>query len=188
MASFLPLSVTMTSRFALPLWFIILLLVLPLPSQVELDSLVPKSRSGALGETSPSSSGGDGGLACPGIELPRLCEAMAHRLALQEPDEVIRRAFRAFDPTAKGYISLADLEAAVANVAPGLPAHTVELCFRQLDADGDGRVSFRDFSAMMAARPDGAAPSWLLARPAPAGASAEGITTAAPGWQSRGGF
>ena len=120
----------------------------------------------------------------PGIELPRLCEAMTRKLALQEPDEVIRRAFRAFDPTAKGYISLADLETAVASVAPGLPTHTIELCFRQLDTDGDGRVSFRDFAAMMAARPDGASPSWLLARPA--GTSAGGITTAAPpGW---GGF
>ena len=114
------------------------------------------------------------------MTLPRLCELMARKLALQEPDEVIRRAFRAFDPTAKGYISLADLEAAVATVAPGLRAHTVELCFRQLDSDGDGRVSFRDFSAMMAARPDGCAPS-RFARVAGA-PSAEGITTAAAGW------
>ena len=47
---------------------------------------------------------------------------------------------------------------AVATFAAGLPQQTVELCFSQLDADGDGRVSFRDFATMMSTlRPDGRA-------------------------------
>ena len=32
-----------------------------------------------------------------GMELPALCELMSRKLAAQDPDEVVRRAFRAFD-------------------------------------------------------------------------------------------
>ena len=57
----------------------------------------------------------------------------------------------------KGYVSLADLQAAVREVAPHLPQQTVALAFAQVDCDGDGRVSFQDFHTMMAARPGHAA-------------------------------
>ena len=78
-----------------------------------------------------------GGASVPraGVELPQLCELVARKLAIQEPDEVVRRTFRAFDATAKGYLSLADLEAVVTRVAPQLPRHTIALIFAQLDAD-----------------------------------------------------
>ena len=93
-----------------------------------------------------------------GIDLPHLCELMERRLALQEPDEVTRRAFRAFDEGAKGFISAHDFERVMAVVAPHLPRQTVSLVFGQVDSDGDGRVSYRDFHAMMVARPGGCAP------------------------------
>ena len=61
-------------------------------------------------------------------------------------------------PPPKGTSSFSDFQAAVATFAAGLPQQTVELCFSQLDADGDGRVSFRDFATMMSTlRPDGRA-------------------------------
>ena len=91
-----------------------------------------------------------------GIELPQLCELMARRIALQEPDEVIRRAFRSFDEQSKGYISLRDFEGVMSSVAPHLPRETVSLAFSEIDADRDGRVSYKDFHGMMAARPAGA--------------------------------
>ena len=110
-------------------------------SLTELDSLVPKrSGSGAM----PS-----------GLTLPQLIDLVTRKLALQEPEELVRRAFRAFDQRANGYVSLADLEAAVQRVAPQLPRHTVALAFAQLDADCDGRVAYRDFLQMMLARPAG---------------------------------
>ena len=49
-------------------------------------------------------------------------------------------------------MSLADLQAALQEVAPGLPAHTASLAFSQVDADGDGRVSYKDFYSMMTSR------------------------------------
>jgi hypothetical protein len=104
-----------------------------------------------------------------GVTLPQLCDLVARKLATQEPDEVVRRAFRAFDPQAKGFVSLADLHAAVARVAPNLPQHTVALAFAQLDGDRDGRVAYGDFHAMMRARPHGrsagVAPQAALAPP-----------------------
>ena len=83
---------------------------------------------------------------------------MEQKLALQEPDELIRRTFRAFDDGAKGFISARDFDRVVAAVAPHLPHQTVSLVFAQVDSDGDGRISYRDFHAMMSARPNGCSP------------------------------
>uniref|UniRef100_A0A7S2N9F7 EF-hand domain-containing protein n=1 Tax=Haptolina brevifila TaxID=156173 RepID=A0A7S2N9F7_9EUKA len=105
-----------------------------------------------------------------GIALPQLCELLARRLALQEPDEIARRAFRAFDEKSKGYISLRDFEAVMGSIAPHLPCETVSLVFSEIDTDRDGRVSFKDFHSMMSARPIGArwvdhrTEAWGLAR------------------------
>ena len=114
-------------------------------AQVELDTWLPK-RPTAVCPEPPA-----------GMTLPQLCELVTRKLALQEPEEVVRRAFRAFDDRAKGYISLADLESAVARVAPGLPRETVAHAFAELDADGDGRVAYGDFYGMFLARPGGRA-------------------------------
>jgi len=110
------------------------------PSLLELDAMLPKRADGIEA----------------GIELPQLCELMARRLALQEPDEIIRRAFRSFDEQSRGYISLRDFEGVMSSVAPHLPRETVSLVFSEIDADRDGRVSYKDFHGMMAARPAGA--------------------------------
>ena len=73
-----------------------------LPSLVELDELLPK-RAGS---------------APCGIELPELMEALARKMALQDPDEIVRRTFRSFDASHKGFVSLADLESVMSAVAP----------------------------------------------------------------------
>ena len=80
---------------------------------------------------------------------------MAQRLATQDPDSVIRRTFRSFDVDLKGYVSFADLQAALQRVAPQIPLHTATLMFSQLDEDGDGRVSYKDFHKMMTVRAAG---------------------------------
>ena len=42
-----------------------------------------------------------------------------------------------------------DFKKAVSHIAPHLPTHTIELSFRELDRDGDRRVSYKDFEFMM---------------------------------------
>lgn len=64
---------------------------------------------------------------------------MEQRLALQEPDEVTRRAFRSFDAHAKGYISMGDFERVMGSIAPHLPRETVSLVFAEVDTDRDGK-------------------------------------------------
>ena len=108
------------------------------PSRLELDVLLPK--------------GGQ-------LELAAFCEAMAARLVNQEPDDAIRRAFRAFDADHKGFVGRRDLQRVLDAVAPHLPPRTAALAFDMVDSDGDGRVSYRDFHLMMSARPSGATPS-----------------------------
>ena len=115
-------------------------------AQVELDVLLPKQRDADASSSAPM-----------GLTLLQLTEWLSRKLAVQEPNEVVRRAFRAFDERAKGFVSLADLEAAVERVAPQLPRHTVQLAFEQIDHNRDGRVGYGEFHNMMRARPDGLA-------------------------------
>ena len=163
------------------------------PSVVELDTILPKRMNGAAFPLPlPCATASDvhdelsmcvcfliAGIEA-GVDLPRFCELMDQRLMLQEPDEVVRRAFRVFDSNAKGYISAQDFENAMASVAPHLPHDVIALVFSEIDADRDGvftlimriphnlkqsslqailishlstacsgRVSFKDFHAMM---------------------------------------
>ena len=123
------------------------------PSRLELDALLPKHSQ---------------------MELAQFCEAMAARLCAQEPDDAIRRAFRAFDAGLKGFVDRRDLQLVVDAVAPHLPPQTVALAFDQVDGDGDGRVSYHDFYSMMSARPDGATPALVrgvVGAPPPAAAA-----------------
>lgn len=135
---------------------------------MELDAWLPKCRRGDEYVVDDDSDDEEAeGTA--GVTLEQLCELAARKLALQEPEEVVRRSFRAFDRRAKGYVSHSDLEAAVERVAPQLPKHTVALAFTELDADADGRVAYGDFYHMMLARPggraSGAAPTARLLYP-----------------------
>jgi len=115
-------------------------------SSLELDALLPKPAAAAGAR----------------MELADFCTAMVSRLLAQDPDELVRRHFRAFDVGCKGYISLADLKEAMRDVAPHLPHATTRLVFSQIDSDGDGRVSYADFHAMLTA--PSAPPSGVAAR------------------------
>ena len=106
-----------------------------IPSLLELDALLPKQPERRAG-----------------MELAEFCAVMTQRRRTQDCDDVIRRTFRAFDGEMKGYVSFADLQSALHQVAPGLPLHTASLIFAQVDADGDGRVRYKDFYSMMTCR------------------------------------
>ena len=122
--------------------------------QLELDAWLPKRRPDRFAEGDSDEEEAEDAPPA-GMTLDQLCELTSRKLAVQEPEEVVRRAFRAFDRRAKGYVSLGDLEAAVDVVAPQLPRHSVALAFGELDADGDGRVAYGEFYHMMLARPSG---------------------------------
>lgn len=71
-------------------------------------------------------------------------------LQCQDEDEDIRQTFMAFDRRGRGFLVLEDFLQAVAEVGgSALSPAAAEEAFREIDADGDGRVSFRDFQRMM---------------------------------------
>lgn len=107
------------------------------PSLLELEEILPRQPPGQIEPVR--------------MELPQLCEVMARRMCAQDVDETIRRAFRAFDPSHKGFISRRDLLQVMSRVAPHLSERTTELVFSQVDEDADGKVSYKDFHTMMGA-------------------------------------
>ena len=76
-------------------------------------------------------------------------DGMEASLRAQDRGEQIRRVFKAFDLTSAGFISRRDLHLVFARCAPAVPAATIDEVFAEVDADGDGRVSGPEFTAMM---------------------------------------
>nr|XP_054759888.1 EF-hand calcium-binding domain-containing protein 11-like [Lytechinus pictus] len=85
----------------------------------------------------------------PGMTLNEFKSAMKPKLAAQDPDEKIRQIFVAFDSKCRGFLTLEDVEKACKLVAPKIQPHHIQKAFSELDGDGDGRVSYRDFEFMM---------------------------------------
>ena len=75
-------------------------------------------------------------------------EAVAVRYASRDEQEDTRQAFLAMDSSCRGFLTLVDLRKAMKIVAPWLEKRADEI-FRELDTDGDGRVSYREFETMM---------------------------------------
>jgi len=91
--------------------------------------------------------GGAGGVALP--QFVELLEAKA-RMEPHGEGSRSRAAFGLLDGGHKGFLTLSDLHAAVALVAPGLPAATAAVAFREADGDDDRRVSLREFERVAA--------------------------------------
>ncbi|XP_067680337.1 EF-hand calcium-binding domain-containing protein 11-like [Haliotis asinina] len=83
------------------------------------------------------------------LTLPKFLDAMAPKLSTQDENEEIRQTFLAFDTQCRGFLTVEDLKKTFAQVAPHLPVHAVAAAFKELDRDGDGRISYRDFDFMM---------------------------------------
>ena len=84
-----------------------------------------------------------------GMPLNIFLEIMSSKMATIDEDDYIRQVFVAFDRHCHSFLTIDDLKKAVGQVAPHLPAHAIESSFREIDRDGDGRVSYKDFEFMM---------------------------------------
>ncbi|XP_048732323.2 EF-hand calcium-binding domain-containing protein 11-like isoform X1 [Ostrea edulis] len=86
---------------------------------------------------------------CIGLPLENYMTVMSEKVVSADEDENIRHTFMAFDSQCRGFLAVDDLQKAFSRVAPHIPNHTVQSCFRELDRDGDGRISYKDFDFMM---------------------------------------
>ena len=68
---------------------------------------------------------------------------------MQDEDGEIRQTFLAFDTKCRGFIGLEDAKNIFEVVAPFVKQFDLQRLFREVDRDGDGRVSYRDFEYMM---------------------------------------
>lgn len=63
--------------------------------------------------------------------------------------EELRNAFMTIDFSCKEFLTLDDLNKQFQLVAPHLSQKTIDDTFRELDRDGDGRISYKDFELAM---------------------------------------
>ncbi|CAE1256494.1 EF-hand calcium-binding domain-containing protein 11 [Acanthosepion pharaonis] len=85
----------------------------------------------------------------PGLNLEQFLEVMKPKMLVKDEDEEIRQTFMAFDSQCNGFLKVEDLKKVFAQVAPNFPVQQIEKVFRELDSNGDSRVSFKDFEFMM---------------------------------------
>ncbi|XP_059817270.1 EF-hand calcium-binding domain-containing protein 11 isoform X2 [Hypanus sabinus] len=85
----------------------------------------------------------------PGLPLDQFTSLMCRKLAALDRYEEARQIFSAFDVHCRNFLTVEDFKRAFAKVTPHLPDQTVLEAFREVDRDSDGRVSFRDFEAVM---------------------------------------
>lgn len=74
---------------------------------------------------------------------------MTDRLRQKDQDELIREVFISLDVYQRGFLTEGECLAAFHQVAPHLKEDVVKGLFTELDFNGDGKVSYRDFEIMM---------------------------------------
>ena len=80
-----------------------------------------------------------------GLPLSKFEEYCRVRLLLQDRDEEIRHAFKAFDSEGRGFISRKACADVFKAHASFIPSRVVDLVFDEIDIDRDGKVTYRDF-------------------------------------------
>ncbi|XP_074503013.1 calmodulin-like isoform X3 [Sebastes fasciatus] len=64
-------------------------------------------------------------------------------------EEPIKEAFRIIDKDGSGCISPAELREVMTNVKVKMTAEEVDKIIKEVDTDGDGRISYKEFVKMM---------------------------------------
>lgn len=107
------------------------------PSRYEVDAV--------LRDTRAPSSGSQGG-----VTKEQFVSLAANRIRQEDKEALARQVFTAFDVACRGFVQSEDCLRVFRTVAPRLVAtERVPDLFAEVDFNGDGRVSYRDFEIMM---------------------------------------
>ena len=75
---------------------------------------------------------------------------MAHKMGEVKDTSMIEKSFKIFDIDGSGYIEQAELRRIMINVGEPVTAEDVQDIFKELDKDNDGRISFTEFTKVVA--------------------------------------
>lgn len=84
-----------------------------------------------------------------GMTEEAFMQSMLPRLSRVDQGDLIRQTFMTMDSRCRGYLTLSDCVAAFRQIVPHVREAEVERLFWEVDSNGDGCVSFRDFELMM---------------------------------------
>ena len=94
--------------------------------------------------------GTSGGSQGGGLTKEQFVSLAMERIQQQDKDTLARQVFTSFDVACRGFLQSGDCIRAFKTVAPRLVAsERVPALFREVDLNGDNRVSYRDFEIMM---------------------------------------
>uniref|UniRef100_UPI00358E67ED centrin-3-like isoform X9 n=1 Tax=Myxine glutinosa TaxID=7769 RepID=UPI00358E67ED len=76
-------------------------------------------------------------------------EVMTEKLLTRDPTEELARAFRLFDESGTGHISLRDLRRVTRELGEDVPDEELRSMIDEFDTDGDGYINEEEFKAIM---------------------------------------
>ncbi|CAF1418869.1 unnamed protein product [Rotaria sordida] len=85
----------------------------------------------------------------PGLTLDEFIDFVHSYNHQIDREDQNREIFLILDRTCKGFLTKEDFIRAFERINIKLKTETIDSAFKQLDVDGDGRVSYRDFDSMM---------------------------------------
>lgn len=83
------------------------------------------------------------------IDFPEFLVLMQSRVGEGGPDEHLRKAFDQFDKKNSGYIDKEDCRKTMIEFDNALTEEELTAIFAEVDLDGDGRITFREFQVLM---------------------------------------
>lgn len=123
------------------------------PSKYEVENVwAVATGKGAIMEPETACNVGAEGVAVEnfgGLDLEGFVSIMLERLRGRDKDEVVQEVFMALDVTQRGFLTEVECLAAFKQVVPNMNKEVVRGLFQEVDCNGDGRLSYRDFELVM---------------------------------------
>jgi Ca2+-binding EF-hand superfamily protein len=102
---------------------------------------------------------------CGSIDFPEFLSLMSRKMKDTDTEEELVEAFKVFDSSGCGYISLAEVRHVMTNLGEKLTDEELDEMVREADTDGSGQVNYEEFVKMMMA--DGPSQCSAIAPPPP---------------------
>ncbi|XP_069114960.1 uncharacterized protein [Argopecten irradians] len=83
------------------------------------------------------------------IDLEEFLALMAKKMKDTDSEEDLKQAFKVFDKDNSGFITQIELRTVMTNLGEKMDDEEVEEMIKEADLDGDGKINYSEFVAMM---------------------------------------